>query len=68
MSAPFHAETRTSEPTLTPERWFLSACYRKTEFRGAWCDVSGKIVEVRHKMMFREQFMPFRVVHGRNRK
>ncbi len=47
--------SRPPEPTLRPDRWFLSVCHPKVEFRGARCDVSGKIVEVRHKMMFREQ-------------
>ncbi len=38
-----------------PTVGFLSVCYLKAEFRGAYFDISGKIVEVRHKMMFREQ-------------
>jgi len=47
--------SRTPEPTLCNDRWFLSVCYLKAEFRVASCNVSGKIVEVRLKMMFREQ-------------
>jgi hypothetical protein len=48
-------QRRIPEPTLTAERSWLSVCHPEAKLRGAWCDVSGKIVEVRHKMMFREQ-------------
>jgi hypothetical protein len=46
---------RTPEPTLTAERSWLSVCHPETELRGAWCEVWGKIVEGRHKVMFRDQ-------------
>ena len=46
---------RRPEPTLRPDRWLLSVCYPQAEFRGAWCDVPGKTIEVQRKMMFREQ-------------
>jgi hypothetical protein len=33
----------------------LSVCHPAAELRGAWCEVWGKIVEGRHKVMFHDQ-------------
>ncbi len=33
----------------------MSVCHPEAELRGAWCEVSGKIVAGRHKVMFRDQ-------------
>ena len=51
----FLRRRRTSKPTIGPDRRFLSVCYPKAKVRGAWWNGSGKIVDVRHKKMFREQ-------------
>jgi hypothetical protein len=51
----FRGRRRTPEPTLTAERSWLSVCHPEAELRGAWCEVWGKIVEGRHKVMFRDQ-------------
>ena len=54
-SASFEGRRRTPEPTLTAERSWLSVCHLEAELRGAWCEVWVKIVDGRHKVMFRDQ-------------
>jgi len=53
--ASFYGRRRTPEPTLTQERSCLSVCHPEAELRRAWCEVWGKIVEGRHKVMFRDR-------------
>jgi 2-polyprenyl-6-methoxyphenol hydroxylase-like FAD-dependent oxidoreductase len=51
----FAGRRHTAEPTLAAERSGLSVYHPKAALRGAWCEVWGKIVEGRHKVMFRDQ-------------